>query len=453
MSENLILEDIEENKEEYIEFLRDLIQAKSYNPPGNEKNVALVIEKYLKDVGVNCEVFPFGNNRANLIATLNDNFGGKNLIYNGHMDVVPPGSKEEWKYPPLSATVKRKKIFGRGAVDMKSSLAAMIIALKILKKLNLELHGNLILNGVADEEQGGYLGTNWLIENKLQSIKADFTIVGEASGFDPLPKAIILGEKGRVEIKIVTNGISGHASVPNIGKNAIYMMSELIQNLDKIEEHLPKSELPLSLAELKEMMSIAFPSQETFKKILNEQPILQDILKANTELVKNLTMINGGIKSNVIPDLCEAVVDFRLLPGQTTEMILSALKNVITNLGYQVKSQPTGSPEDVFFYLEVLSESEASYWNDWRDSKVLKDLYTTVEKVYKKKPFYFFFPAGADASYYRNNGYCESTIIFGPGRVRFAHAVNENIEIQDYINSINVFTLFACKFLENNLVN
>jgi acetylornithine deacetylase/succinyl-diaminopimelate desuccinylase-like protein len=231
------------------------------------------------------------------------------------------------------------------------------------------------------------------------------------------------------------------------------MISELIQNLDKIEEHLPKSEAPLSLGELKEMMSVAFPSQEIFKKILNEQPILQDILKANTKLVKNLTMIKGGIKPNVIPDLCEAIMDFRLLPGQSTEMILDALKNVIMNLGYQIKSQPTGAPEEVFVYLEVLSETEASYWNDWRDSNVLKEFYSTVEKIYKKTPFYFFFPAGSDASYYRNNGYCEPTIIFGPGGARTAHAVNEYIEIQDYINSIKVYTLFACKFLENKIVD
>ena len=67
-----------------------------------------------------------------------------------------------------------------------------------------------------------------------ENLKADFTVVGEASGLKPLPKAIILGEKGRVEIKIVTNGISGHASVSSLGKNAIYMMSELIQNLDQM---------------------------------------------------------------------------------------------------------------------------------------------------------------------------------------------------------------------------
>jgi len=221
MSEELIIKEIDDNKEEYIEFLRELIKAKSYNPPGNEKNVALKIKDYLSRERIKCEIFPFGENRANLLAFLNDNFNYKNLLYNGHMDVVPPGNEAEWKNPPLSATIKRKKlIFGRGATDMKGPLAAMIIALKILKKLDLNLSGNLILNAVADEETGGKLGTKWCLDNKLNSIKCDFVIVGEPTGLNPFPKAIVLGEKGRIVLKIVTNGISSHASVPFMGKNA-----------------------------------------------------------------------------------------------------------------------------------------------------------------------------------------------------------------------------------------
>lgn len=128
MSEELIINKIEQEKEEYIEFLRKLVQSDSINPPGNEKNVALLIEEYLKGIGIKTEIFPFGNNRANLIAYLNDTFDGKNLLFNGHMDTVPPGSEEDWKYPPLSALIKRNKlIFGRGTTDMKGGLAAMVI--------------------------------------------------------------------------------------------------------------------------------------------------------------------------------------------------------------------------------------------------------------------------------------------------------------------------------------
>lgn len=450
LGEELILNEIENNREEYIEFLKELIQTESVNPPGNEKNVALKVEKYLKDVGINCEVFPFGDNRANLMATLNDNFDGKNLLYNGHMDVVPPGSEEEWKYPPFSATVKRKRIYGRGATDMKGGLAAVVIALKILKRLDLELSGNLILNAVADEETGGFLGTKWLVENKLTAIKCDFVIIAEPTGLNPLGKGSIVGEKARIEIKIVTNGISSHAAIPFAGKNAIYMMSEIIQNLDKLGEFLPKIKPPMSLSELKENVSIAFPSKDIFEKILGEQPLLQNIIEANTQLVASLNMINGGIKPNVIPDLCEAIMDFRLLPGQTTEIILEALRKVITGLGYEIKNEPTGNPEEIFVYLEVLKDSKPSYWKDWKKSKDLKHLNSIIEKIYKKKPIPFFFPASADASHYRNSGYCSSTILFGPGIATSAHAVNEYIEIQDYIKAIKVFTLFAYSFLKEH---
>jgi len=450
MSEDQILHEIEQNQDEYISFFQELIRAESYNPPGNEKNVALIIDKYLKKVNIKSEIFPFGDNRANLIAYLNDNFEGKNLLYNGHMDVVPPGNEEEWKYSPLSATIKRKKyLYGRGATDMKGGLAAMVISLKILKKLNINYSGNLILNAVADEEIGGRVGTQWCLEHKLKSKKVHFTIIGEPTGLDPLPKGLILGEKGRIAIKIITNGISGHASLPAIGKNAIYMMNEIIQNLDELDEIIPNIEPPLTQEELKELISMAFPNKEIFEKILSEQPILQNLIKANCQFTKNVTMIKGGIKSNVIPDRCEAVIDFRLLPGQNAETVINGLKKLINKLGYQVKDKPTGLPKEIFVYLEIEEAGEASFYSDWKNSLFLKDLYSIVEKVYQKKPFYFIMPASADAKFYRNTNYCRPTILFGPGNGQLAHAINEYIDINDFINAIKVYTLFAYNFLKN----
>jgi succinyl-diaminopimelate desuccinylase len=258
MSEDLIRKEIESNKNEYIDFLRLLIQTESYNPPGNEKNVALIIEDYLKKQNINLEMFSFGNNRANLLLYLNDKLDSKNLLYNAHMDVVPPGNEADWKYSPLSAYMKRNKlIYGRGSSDMKAALAAMIISLKILKKLNLELSGNLLVNAVADEETGGKLGTKWCLENVLKprNIKSDFIIIGEPSGLAPLPKAIILGEKGHLLLKITTHGKSAHSMIPDMGINAIYMMSKIIENLDSLDKLIPNIKPPFSLDELKTLIS------------------------------------------------------------------------------------------------------------------------------------------------------------------------------------------------------
>ena len=159
-------------------------------------------------------------------------------------------------------------------------------------------------------------------------------------------------------------------------------------------------------------------------------------------------MINGGIKPNVIPDKCEAIMDFRLLPGQTTDMVLDALKKLINSLGYQVKNEPSGTPEEVFVYLEVLKKGEASYWKEWKNSTALKSFYNIVEKIYEKKPIYFFLPASADAVHYRNTNYCPQTILFGPGMAATAHAINEYMEVEDFINAIKVYSLFAYEFLK-----
>jgi len=451
MTEDIILNKIEENKEEYINFFQQLVKTNSYNPPGNEKNVANKIQDYLKTLNVKCEVFPFGNNRANLIAYLNDNFDGQNLLYNGHMDVVPPGTESEWKKAPLSGFIKRNKtMFGRGTADMKGALSAMVIALKILKELKIVTKGNLILNAVADEETGGELGTGWCVENILisRSIKSSFAVIGEPSGIRPLPKAIILGEKGHLQLKIITNGISCHSSTPFLGKNAISMMSEIIQSIGKFDQYIPNVEPPMSIERIKGLIASVFPSREDFERVFKEQALLQNVVKALNQFTKSFNMISGGIKENVIPDRCEGVMDFRLLPGQKPEKIIEALKKIIEDLGYEVRDNHVGNPEDVFVYLEIIHQSEASYWEGWEESSTLKDFFSSVEKVYGKKPFYFFFPACADAHYLRNSGYCPNTILFGPGNATTAHAIDENIEIQDFIDSIKVYTLFAYNFLK-----
>jgi succinyl-diaminopimelate desuccinylase len=451
MSEDLIRKEIESNKNEYIDFLRLLIQTESYNPPGNEKNVALIIEDYLKKQNINLEMFSFGNNRANLLLYLNDKLDSKNLLYNAHMDVVPPGNEADWKYSPLSAYMKRNKlIYGRGSSDMKAALAAMIISLKILKKLNLELSGNLLVNAVADEETGGKLGTKWCLENVLKprNIKSDFIIIGEPSGLAPLPKAIILGEKGHLLLKITTHGKSAHSMIPDMGINAIYMMSKIIENLDSLDKLIPNIKPPFSLDELKTLISSAFPSYEVFEKIFNEQPILKNFLISLTKFTKSLNVINGGIKGNIIPDHCEAIMDFRLLPGQNSKIIIEGLRKLITHIGFKVKEVSEEINIDRYVSIEVFEEGSASVWKDYEKSDKVKDFKKIVEEVYGKKSFYALAPGSTDARYYRNSGYCLKTIHFGPGKAADMHAIDESIEIEDFINSILVYTLFAYQFLK-----
>ena len=159
-------------------------------------------------------------------------------------------------------------------------------------------------------------------------------------------------------------------------------------------------------------------------------------------------MIKGGIKENVIPDSCEAILDVRLLPVQQVEPIVEALKKLISNdVGYIVKDESINPSEKVFVEVEIVTASEGSYWKKWEESEELNDFYELVETIYEKKPLYLLLPASADAHYIRNDGYCPQTILFGPGKGRTAHAVDENVEIQDFIRAIKVYAIFAYKFL------
>jgi len=450
MSEELIIDYIEKNRENFIEFFREMIKVDTYNPPGNELNGAKKIAQYLGKYNIDVEVFKYGENRANLIAYLNKNFNNKNLLFNGHMDIVPAGEESDWKYPPLSAYKKRNKyIYGRGAADMKGGLTAMIIALQILKDLDLNLNGNLILTAVSDEETGGKEGTKWVLENKLNEIKCDFAIIGEPTGLNPLPKAIILGERGHLQLKIIAHGVSCHASMPTMGTNAIMMINKFIQNLDKLDDKIPSIEPPISINELKNLTSEAFPSKEIFENIFDQQELLQSLLYSLTKFTKSVTMINGGIKENVIPDVCEIVMDFRLLPKQDPNQILDALKELINEIGYKIKEK-NEDKNDVYFRFEIIHKSEGSYWKNWKESDDLKLFYDIVKRVYKKDSFYTLYPPCADAHYLRNSGFCHSTILFGPGNASTAHAVDENIEIEDFINAVKTYTLFAYEFLQKN---
>jgi len=448
VEEESILKEIDESIQDYIKFLKLMIKTDSSDPPGNEGNIATIIKNYLDDQGIKCDIFPFNQDRANLLAYLNDNFDGRILLLNGHMDTVPFSSEDKWKYHPLSGEVEDNKyIYGRGAADMKGGLAAMVITLKILKKYSKNFNGNIILNAVADEEQGGDLGTKWCVDNVLKNIKCDFAIVGEYSGFNPFPKSVIIGEKGRTHVKITTHGISCHASTPFLGKNAAYMMTEIIQNIDKIIKYIPDIAPPLTESRLKEFISQSYSDPEEFNNILRDNPHLNSLFTSVTQFSKALTTLNCGIKENIIPDKCEAVIDFRLLPGQDSKMIVDGLEKLITDLGYMIDNSNSKEGNSEYVDVKVISDNNPSFIHKWRSSTNISSFFKIVELIYKERPFPFITPATTDAEFFRSNGYCPETIIFGPGSFENIHTVNEHIEIQDSINCIKVYSLFAFRLL------
>lgn len=377
---------------EYVEgesatnLLRSMIRAASVNPPGGERNCAEVVYKKLASLGLEVEYVEREPGRTNVVTRLKGGRGTPVLLYNGHIDVVPPGNG--WSHDPFSGEIDGGRLYGRGAADMKSGVASMVAAVEAIVKSGARLRGDLILTAVADEETGSLRGTRYLIANGL---KADMAVVSE-----PTDLRIEIANKGILWAEIIARGRGSHASRPHLGVNAIDKMHAIIEALHGIK-----------LEGWNELFDVPPP-------------------------VLSVTTIQGGTKINVIPDLCKIEVDRRLLPGETPEAALSQIKNAIDSVkerDHQLETE-----------INVLDE-----WPPMQvspEEPVVKSLASVVEKLTGGKPKLYGKAAGTDASWLvRDAGI--PTVLYGPGDPRLSHTPDENVELVKVADAAKVFAVLA----------
>lgn len=403
-----IIDKIEKSKAEIIKFSQTLIKAKSPNPhsPNEswkinkpiEKEVAELISNKLKEFGLKPKFVSALSNRPNVVCSLKKS-GKPTLIFNGHMDTVPIGDESKWEYSPFSAKIIDNKLYGRGSLDMKSSLAAMIFAMKVLSEFDLK--GNLIFTAVVDEEPGAYseIGTKYLLK---QGLKGDACIVGE-----PGTKKICIGCKGGYRLKIITKGESMHTGTSSWerkekGINAVTKMARILLALENLK--------------------------------LKYKPV--KIFKGRKSVVTPGTLIKGGSGINIVPDYCEATVDIRLMPGQTKESIKKEILHCIEKLK-QKDTQVKAEIQDLIFVPSVyISENE----------KIVKILKENVNFVLGRHPEIG--PAGpwCDAHFLIKKG-IPTICGFGPDGEN-QHAVNEFVYINSIIQVCKIYSLTAFNFLK-----
>ncbi len=442
---------VEEMKEDIIAFCQSLIQKKSVNPPGNEIEIAKVIVKKLEEYNLRIDLQDFTDNHGNIIATLEGSAKTPRLLYNGHLDVVPVPKGEKWTMDPFSGGIKRGKIWGRGTVDMKGNVAAMVMATIVLKNLNIPLEGDLILNFVSDEEQGGLYGTKMCIENHTALMKADATIIGEPTSYPGFPTMIMIGEKGIFWLKITVWGKSAHASVPVVGINPILKMLHIIQAINqKLEYNITPQ---YTLDNLKELASEVF-GKEQFQRIYEEQEIIQGLLDALTNLTHAETIIHAGEKENVIPETCTALIDFRLTTKHNSQILLQKIKEIISDLGpdFILKTSTDDTKGNIL--LEIKSDQSASLMQKSKTNliEIIKEAH---QEVFQAPTFKLMMPATSDARFFRNNNprecniasICDNTVLFGGGNGTLAHSKNEALEIKTLLSMTKVYSLIATKYL------
>ncbi len=353
------------------EHLINLIRINTSNPPGNEMAAAVYIKEALEKEGIEAEVLESAPNRGNMVCRLKGDGSKKPLLIAGHIDVVDV-VEEEWSVPAFEGLKKDGFIWGRGSLDMKFTIAKYLVLVMELKRRNFPLKRDIIFAATADEEQNSFYGMHWMCENHFDRIEAEYSL-NEGGGY-----CISLNgknmyncqtaEKGSAWYKLVTKGEPGHGSVPK-ADNPILRMSRAIE---KISKPMPQKRIPIVqeiISGLSKRM-LGGAKGLVLSQVLNPvlgKPVAKLISKVDSDIgdmiyalshdTVSATIINAGDKENVIPDRCEAMIDVRLLPGQTAaafrEFLLKTLDIDEVELVREGCPDPTESPADTELFRAV----------------------------------------------------------------------------------------------------
>jgi len=337
-----LFEQVDAQRDEIVALEQALVRIPSVNtgfmPTGNETPVCEYIRDWLAVDSIESEILEASPNRGNIISSIPGTSGDTGLLFMSHTDVVPVEEENKWTYPPFSATIANGRINCRGASDCKGLLTAQLYAMRLLKRNGIQLKDTLGFVSGADEEHGGGYGFGWLAEHHPEKLKAPFA-VNEGGGTpidSPSGLTYILGvgEKGRLQVEIEIKGTSAHASTPWQGTNAMYRLSQVLGSMESYE---PQRDTSTSLFDYLSNFAIEHkPSAANVDEIIAElepdNPRFASIMRALSRMTVTPTIIQGGIKSNSVPETIKLICDVRTLPHQSEDYLRGELDEILKDI-------------------------------------------------------------------------------------------------------------------------
>jgi len=384
--------DVHIDREFLLSLASALVRINTENPPGRELEAASFLAERLADLGIKSTIDRLDGVRANAVCILEGGSAGPTLLFNSHLDTVPVGERDRWQVEPLGGLIRDGRLYGRGSADAKGSIAAMAASLKALLNVQDKIRGKVVLAAVADEEVSG-IGTKALLSKYG---KFDFAIVGEPTGL-----RVCTAHKGRLEIKVRVKGKPAHASMPQEGVNAIIAAVSYCNEIEHMADLLSRSE---------------------------GHPLVGKPTVA-------VTMISGGIKSNVIPDECVLVIDRRLIPGEDSEVVKASFDKIAS----KVMAERRGT-EFVVSITQYHRATEVS-----TSEPVVQAALEAVSKTLKVKAEPFGLPAYTDLGWIVAAG--TPGVVLGPGELSQAHTYNESVPIDELEAAAKIYYEIALKLL------
>jgi acetylornithine deacetylase len=407
---NQIHEWLKSNRVNGTNLLHRLVQAGSTQ--GNEKKAQRIILDTLTDMGLHVDWWEpngkelkehpyYASSRTefkdspNVVGVLKGVGGGRSIILNGHIDVVPAGDLEQWELSPYSATIKDGKMFGRGTTDMKGGNVALLLAIQALQALNIKLKGDVIFQSVIEEESGG-VGTLAAI---LRGYKADAALIPEPTNMKIFPK-----QQGSMWFRLSIKGRSAHGGTRYEGVSAIEKSMLVIDHVKKLE--------------MKRNKQITDP---LYEKIPIPIPI-------------NIGKIEGGDWPSSVADLVKIEGRMGVSPGEQMKEAKHEMENWLVKLK-DVDSWFSEHPVKVEWFGArwVPGSIEVEH-------PLVKALSENYHSVLREVPTIEASPWGTDGGLLTELGETPS-IVFGPGVTEMAHFPNEYIELNRVFAAAEIIAL------------
>lgn len=377
------------DQDETVAFLQALVQVPSVNPPGDVREAIRLCEAKLAEAGFATQVVGPDPERVNLVATLGGDSARPRLAFNAHVDVVPTGEESAWTHPPFGGNLVDGRVYGRGAGDDKASVTAQVMAGVALARAGVPLAGALVVTTVADEETNGFRGAGYIVREGY--VEADYVIVGEQT-----QGQICVGERGNVAIGVTVYGATGHAATPWKGVNAIEGMARVItalrEELWPVLEARTHQYLPHSTA--------------------------------------TISLIEGGVKTNVIPDRCAIHIDRRVLPSEDPEQVAAEIRAVAERAIAGVDG----------LRVEVELKQRRPAVESDPHSPVGQALQVATRYLGNEVVVTGFF-AATDGKHFAARGW--PTLIMGPGDPATAHRPDEWVGVDELLAATRLYALTA----------
>ena len=338
-----------------LKLAKELIKFPSITPV--DAGVMKFLEKKLKKLGFKTKILEFKEKSFRPVKNLYARLGteGPNFCYAGHLDVVPPGNIKDWTVNPFKPSVKKSHLIGRGANDMKSSIAAFVSAVSTFLKKNKKFNGSISLLITGDEEGDAVDGTKKVVEylrNKKEKI--NFCLVGEPTNPNKLGEMIKIGRRGSLTGKLTIFGLQGHVAYPHRANNPSTIIIKVLKEFkdikfDKGTKDFQPTNLEVTKINIDNTADNVIPAtaDATFNIRFNNKHSSKSLIK---KLNKILVKINKKNKSKFKINYRVSGEAFLTRPNKTTFMIKNIIEKV-TNV--KTKLSTTGGTSDLRFIKKI----------------------------------------------------------------------------------------------------